>query len=135
MTTLALAWAWQPIPGTLWQVEHPVLEAALYGSYAAGWLMIVLATFNIDHFSFFGLRQVWDHIVGRTAQTVPFTARFLYGVVRHPISLGWLVLFWSTPHMTVGHLLFAGTMSLYIFVVTPIEEADLLAALGDEYRD
>jgi protein-S-isoprenylcysteine O-methyltransferase Ste14 len=96
--------------------------------------MIVLATFNIDHFSFFGLRQVWDHVLGRTARTVPFTARFLYGIVRHPISLGWIILFWSTPNMTAGHLLFATCMTVYIAIVTPIEEADLVQALGDDYR-
>lgn len=134
VTVLAMIWAWQPMPGTLWQVEHPALKTALYGCYASGWLMITLATFNIDHFSFFGLRQVWDHVLGRTARKVPFSARFLYGVVRHPISLGWIILFWSTPHMTVGHLLFASCMSLYIAIVTPIEEADLVAALGDDYR-
>lgn len=134
ITTFVMAWAWQPMPQTLWIVEQPVLKVMLYASYAFGWLMIVLATFNIDHFSFFGLRQVWDHVLGRAARSVPFTARFLYGVVRHPISLGWIILFWSTSHLTVGHLLFAGCMTLYIAIVTPIEEADLLDALGDDYR-
>jgi protein-S-isoprenylcysteine O-methyltransferase Ste14 len=133
ITTFAMVWAWQPLPQTLWLVEHPASRLALQVGYAVGWLTIVLATFNIDHFSFFGLRQAWDHMLGRAAHQVPFTARFLYGVVRHPISLGWVILFWSTPHMTVGHLLFAGCMTAYIALVTPIEEADLVAALGDDY--
>lgn len=134
VSMLLMMWAWQPMPETLWQIEHPLLQTVIYGFYAAAVLMLVLATFNIDHFSFFGLRQVWDHVLGRTARQVPFSARFLYGVVRHPISLGWMILFWSTPHMTVGHLLFAACMSIYIVIVTPIEEADLIAALGDDYR-
>jgi len=133
VTTFAMVWAWQPLPHTLWLVEHPLARLALHVGYAAGWLTIVLATFNIDHFSFFGLRQVWDHMLGRAAHQVPFTARFLYGVVRHPISLGWMIVFWSTPHMTAGHLLFAGCMTAYIAMVTPIEEADLVAAMGEDY--
>lgn len=133
VTTLLMLWAWQPLPETLWRVESPVLATAIYGIHAAGWLTIVLATFNIDHFAFFGLRQVWEKIRNRPHVPVPFTARFLYARVRHPISLGWLVVFWSTPHMTQGHLLFAALMSVYIAVVTPIEEADLIDALGDDY--
>lgn len=134
VTVILMAWAWQPMPETLWRVDSAWLQVAFYAVYAAGWTLIVAATFNIDHFSFFGLRQVWDHVLDRAVREAPFTARFLYGVVRHPISLGWFILFWSTPHMTAGHLLFAACMSIYIVVVTPIEEADLTAALGDRYR-
>lgn len=133
VTLFALLWAWQPMPQTMWQVEPAPGRYALYALYAGAWCVIVLATFNIDHFAFFGLRQVWDSIRSRASQETPFTARFLYGLVRHPISLGWLFVFWTTPHMTAGHLLLAVAMSLYIFIVTPIEEADLSAHLGEDY--
>lgn len=134
ITTLLMLWAWQPLPATLWQLDSPILSTAAYGVYALGWLTIVLATFNIDHFAFFGLRQVWDRIRDRAHVPAPFTVRFLYGRIRHPISLGWLMVFWATPHMTTGHLLFALSMTIYIAVVTPIEEADLIDALGEDYR-
>lgn len=133
LTTFALVWAWQPMPGLVWDVGDGAARTALYAGQALGWAMIVLATFNIDHFAFFGLRQAWDRYQRRRHRPAPFTARFLYGLVRHPISLGWLVIFWSAPRMSEGHLLFAGVMSLYIALVTPIEERDLLAALGDDY--
>jgi methanethiol S-methyltransferase len=132
LTTMLLMWAWQPAPETLWQLDGAA-RYALYALYGAGWCTIVLATFNIDHFSFFGLRQVWDVIRARPPRRASFTARWLYGLVRHPISLGWLFVFWATPHMTVGHLVLAAGMSLYIAIVTPFEEADLVAELGDEY--
>ncbi len=133
LSTLALIWAWQPMPGMLWHFESTLARLLLYAAYAAGWGIIVVATFNIDHFAFFGLRQVWDAIRDRQPQVASLTARYLYGIVRHPISLGWLIVFWSTPHMTVGHLVFAAVMSLYIAVATPLEEADLTAELGDDY--
>jgi methanethiol S-methyltransferase len=133
LSTLLMLWAWQPMPGTLWQFESAAARFALYALYGAGWGTIVLATFNIDHFAFFGLRQVWDAVRARPPRRASFTARWLYGLVRHPISLGWLFVFWSTPHMTVGHLVFAAAMSLYIAIATPLEEADLAAELGDDY--
>jgi len=132
-TTFLLIWLWQPLPGAVWQIDNILLAAAIYALYGAGWLMMLLATFNIDHWTFFGLRQVWEAVVGRTAKATPFTARFLYGVIRHPISLGWLIVFWSTPQMSRGHLLMAVCISIYIAVVTPFEEADLTEALGEDY--
>jgi methanethiol S-methyltransferase len=133
LTTFALVWAWQPMPASLWDAGDGAAAIVLWTAQALGWLTIVLATFNIDHFAFFGLRQAWDRYQQRRHQPTPFTARFLYGMVRHPISLGWLLVFWSTPHMTEGHLLFACLMTVYIAVVTPIEERDLIDALGDDY--
>lgn len=133
ISTALMLWAWRPMPLAAWATESRAVRYALYAAYAGGWLTIVLATFNIDHFAFFGLRQVWDAIRARAPRKVPFTARWLYAFVRHPISLGWLFVFWSTPRMTVGHLVFAIGMSLYIAIVTPIEERDLVAELGDDY--
>lgn len=135
LTTFAMIWAWQPMPATLWEVNAELPRVMLYAVGALGWLTIVLATFNIDHFAFFGLRQAWDRFNAREHAPTPFTARFLYGLVRHPISVGWLLVFWSTPHMTEGRMLFAAVMTAYIALVTPIEERDLTASLGDDYRD
>ena len=133
VTTFLLVWAWQPMPQTVWHLESPALVGAIYAIYAFGWVMMLVASFNIDHFSFFGLRQMWNAVSGRPAKAVPFTARFLFAIVRHPISLGWLTVFWATPHMSVGHLLLAVCVSVYIGVVTPIEESDLVTELGEEY--
>ncbi|MGD2139894.1 MAG: hypothetical protein PVH25_05830 [Burkholderiales bacterium] len=134
-TTFLLIWIWRPMPATVWRVESPALAMGIHALYGSGWLMMVVATFNIDHWSFFGLRQVWEAVFDHSAKTTAFTARFLYGVVRHPISLGWLIVFWATPHMSVGHLLMAVCVSVYIAVVTPIEESDLAAELGEDYAN
>ena len=134
-TTFLLVWVWQPMPETVWQVENILLVVVVYALYALAWLMMIVATFNIDHWSFFGLRQVWNAMSGRSAKIVPFTARFLFGIVRHPISLGWLMVFWATPQMSQGHLLLAVCVSVYIAVVTPIEEAELVNEFGEDYVD
>ena len=54
---LFLFWQWRPIGGLVWQVEHPVMAAALYALFAAGWLTVLVTTFLINHFDLFGLRQ------------------------------------------------------------------------------
>ena len=54
--------------------------------------------------------------------------------LRHPLYLGWLIFFWATPHMTVGHGLLAGWMTGFVLLAIPLEERDLAATLGGAYR-
>ena len=59
---LFLLWKWQPVGGSVWTVENTVGRGILYGGYAIGWLLVLAATFAINHFDLFGLRQVWLHL-------------------------------------------------------------------------
>ena len=132
--TAALIGFWQPVPLTLWQVEAPLAAAAIWAAYLAVWGLMFSATFPIGHFRFFGLAQAWGRVRGRPEPEAAFTARWLYGVMRHPISLGWMLVPWLTPQMTLGQLAFAlGTMA-YVLAATAFEEADLVAELGEAYR-
>lgn len=137
MTALAtglLVWLWQPIPATIWQVKSAVPFWTITALYLVVWGAMFSATFPIGHFGFFGLTQAWARFHGRPPVAAAFTTRWLYRIVRHPISLGWMLAPWITPHMTVGQLVFSlGTMA-YVLVATPFEEADLIRALGDRYR-
>lgn len=134
VTLLVALWLWQPIPIILWSLDAGIPTIAAYAIYAFGWTMIVVSTFSIDHFAFFGLRQAWESIVGAPPKKGRLVQSWFYALVRHPISLGWMLVFLSTPVMTMGHLLFAAGMVTYILIVTPLEERDIEADLGADYR-
>jgi methanethiol S-methyltransferase len=128
-----LRWQWRPLPVTVWRVEAPAVRAALWGVSGAGVLLIVYSTFLTDHFDLVGLRQVWLLARGRPYTPVPFKERGLYRYVRHPMMLGILLWFWSTPTMSVGHFSFAAGMSVYVFAGVALEERDLARHLGEAY--
>lgn len=129
-----MVWQWRPMPEVVWHVEGPA-AVALWSLSALGWGIVLLSTFLIDHFELFGLRQVVVHFLGRPAESPRFQERSLYRLVRHPLMLGFLIAFWSTPIMTVGHLFFAVMCTGYILVGVRIEERDLIAVHGEAYLD
>jgi protein-S-isoprenylcysteine O-methyltransferase Ste14 len=134
LALLLLFWQWRPIPDVLWQVADPQPAAVLTGIGLFGWVLVFLSTFMINHFELFGLHQVANYLAGRAMPALKFKTPFLYKVVRHPIYLGFIIAFWATPVMTMGHLLFAAVTTAYIFVGIALEERDLTAVFGDDYR-
>ena len=131
---VALFWFWQPLGGRVWAITSTAGINAMYAVYAAGWLLLLYSTFLINHFDLFGLRQVWLHLRGRRYTPVPFRSPWLYRQVRHPLYVGWLMIFWATPVMSVTHLLFALMTTGYILVAIRFEEHDLMNA-HPEYRE
>ena len=124
---------WQPDTTVVWALETPVLYWAIYGIAALGWGTVLLSTFLINHFDLFGLRQVVLELRKRPYTEVVFVERWLYRAVRHPLLLGFLIAFWATPLMTLGHLTFALAFTTYIFIGIRFEERDLANHLGPEY--
>lgn len=135
LALILLFTTWQPMGITIWNVENPAGRAALYGLSAAGWLTVLVATALINHFDLFGLRQVYLYLRGREYTRLPFKTPALYKHVRHPLYLGFLLAFWSTPTMTVAHLFFAVMTTAYILVAIQLEERDLVAHLGRDYAE
>jgi protein-S-isoprenylcysteine O-methyltransferase Ste14 len=129
-----LLWQWQPIEQPIWTVAHPLAAMALGALFWCGWVLVLASTFLISHFELFGLRQGYDRLIGRSLPPAAFKAPLLYKHVRHPLYLGFLIAFWSTPRMSAGHLLFAVATTLYILVGIQLEERDLVALFGDQYR-
>jgi protein-S-isoprenylcysteine O-methyltransferase Ste14 len=135
--SLALAlvfWQWRPIPGVVWEVKEPTIAAFLLYLGVFGWVLVFISTFMINHFELFGLHQVVNNLAGKSMPPMKFKTPMLYNVVRHPIYLGFIIFVWATPVMTAGHLLFAAVVTAYIFVGIALEEHDLIAVFGDEYR-
>ena len=137
LSDLALAllfWQWQPLPDVIWHVDNDAAAIALYALSALGWLMALASTFAISHFDLFGLRQVYLYLRDERYRQVDFRLVGLYKLVRHPLMLGFLIAFWATPHMTLGHLVFAIATTLYILIALQFEERDLLKHFGEKYR-
>lgn len=127
-----LFWQWRPIGMRIWSLSG-VGAGVLWAVYAAGWVTAISSTFLISHFDLFGLRQAWLHARRARYSSPAFTERGLYRRVRHPLMAGFLIVFWSAPTMTAGHLLFAVAATGYILVGIAFEEHDLNRDLGETY--
>jgi protein-S-isoprenylcysteine O-methyltransferase Ste14 len=134
LALILLVWQWRAIPAVVWQVTNQSLAQALLGLSLVGWLIALLGTFLINHFELFGLHQITNNLTGRSMPAPQFKTPFFYKVVRHPIYVGFLIAFWATPIMTMGHLLFSVMTTGYIIIGTLLEERDLIAAFGNDYR-
>ena len=126
---------WRPLGGLVWSVESPAERAVLRGLFAFGWGLVLVATFLINHFDLFGLRQVWLHLTGRPYTMLRFRTPGPYRLVRHPLYVGWFFAFWMTPTMTLSHLLFAVATTAYILIAIQFEESDLVREHGTTYED
>lgn len=133
--TLLLIWQWKSIDAVMWDVQHPAGRVLLQGLFLVGWVMVPVVSLMINHFDLFGTRQVWLHLLGRDYESLPFRTPSLYGRIRHPLYVGWTIAFWATPTMTLGHLLFAIGMTVYMLIAVVFEERDLIAHFGHQYNE
>ena len=132
---LLLFWQWRPIPTPIWRIDG-MAAWLLAGIYWLGWVIVFASTFMIDHFDLTGLGQAFFALREAEAPGQSFKTPLLYKIVRHPLMLGFLVAFWATPAMSVGHLLFALVTTGYILIAVKfLEERDLVALYGDTYRE
>ncbi|HEY2837754.1 MAG TPA: isoprenylcysteine carboxylmethyltransferase family protein [Pirellulales bacterium] len=135
LVTILLIWQWRAIDTIVWDAQQPILRSALWVLFAFGWLLVPAVSLMIDHFDLFGSRQVWLYLRGREYPELPFRTPMLYRNVRHPLYIGWTIAFWATPTMTVGHLLFAIVMTVYMGLAALVEERDLVAHFGRHYEN
>jgi len=131
---LLMFWQWRPMGGIVWDVQNTAGRVAVFALFGIGWLTVLVSTALIDHFELFGLKQVYLHLRGRSFSEPRFRTPGLYRLVRHPLYLGWLIVFWSAPTMTAAHLVFALATTAYILIAIKFEERDLIRSHGDAYR-
>ena len=129
---ILLMWQWQPLPFVIWHLQGPGAYIA-YASFVFGNIIVLWATHAIDHYELFGLRQSWAPVTGKPIPKPAFKTPTLYRIVRHPMQLGALIVFWSTPHMTAGHALFAASMTVYVLIGLYFEEGALRRQFGQTY--
>ena len=130
-----LFWKWQPMSTVVWEVKNETIYWIVIGIFALGWIVVLASTFMINHFELTGLQQIYNNWKDKPSKSASFQVKYLYKFVRHPLMLGFLMVFWTTPYMTLGHLLFTGVMTFYIFTsVKYLEEKDLQKTIGKDYE-
>lgn len=134
LALILLFWKWQPLQGVVWNVENSAGVMVLRALSGLGYLIVLTSSFAINHFDLFGLRQVYLNLRNEKYSHLKFRILGMYRLVRHPLMLGFLIAFWATPRMTFGHLFFAIATTLYILIALQMEERDLVAHYGEEYR-
>lgn len=133
LALVALFWLWEPIGGVVWSASDGLARNVVIGIYLFGWALLLYSTFLIDHFDLFGLKQVWRRLKGDPYVPPQFYTPGLYRLVRHPLYVGWLTIFWAAPTMTMAHLVFALATTAYILIAIQLEERDLVDAFGERY--
>jgi protein-S-isoprenylcysteine O-methyltransferase Ste14 len=130
-----LYWQWRPMETVIWQMESAWTQNAMWGVYFAGIFLLFASTFVINHFDLFGLRQIWLNFTKKPYTYLKFKVTFFYRFVRHPLYVGWFMIFWGAPTMTLGHFLLAVGMTVYVLIAIRYEERDLIKFHGDAYRN
>ena len=133
-TVALVCWQWRPLPAPVWTIANPVAAGALVALSWAGWGLTLLSSFLIDHFQLFGLTQGFSRLLRTPPAAGPaFATPAVYRWIRHPLYTGFILAFWAAPKMSLGHLVFAGSLTGYILVAIWFEERDLVAQFGSRY--
>jgi protein-S-isoprenylcysteine O-methyltransferase Ste14 len=125
---------WRPIDTVVWNVASTGLSQLIWVLFWAGWAMVLISTFLINHFELFGLQQAWLHCRARESAKPELRQPFFYKWIAHPLYTGFFLAFWATPRMTAGHLLLAAGVSVYMLIAIRYEERDLTDLFGQDYR-
>ncbi|MGB0987780.1 MAG: methyltransferase family protein [Pseudoalteromonas spongiae] len=116
--------------GSAWNIDNTVITILLQVFHILGWLVMVAATFEIDHFHLMGLKQ---SITTDVTEGKKLKESFLYSIVRHPIQTGVLMGVWSTAYMSMTQFLLSIGLTFYIVVGLYFEEKSLIAHFGETY--
>jgi methanethiol S-methyltransferase len=113
---IVMFWLWQPIGNGVWLASNDISRQFLLGVYLAGWTLAIVATFPINHWDLFGIRQAW--LYWRGVEYTPPTARSstLYRILPHPIFVGYGIAAWAAPYMGWAHFLLSSALTLFLLI-------------------
>jgi len=134
ISSVCLVGLWQTVPGVIWSVTDPAATTAIQLIFGFGWIYLLAATFAINHFDLFGLRQVYLNFLNKPRPPLRFVKRAMYSFSRHPIQTGVLIGIWATPLMTVTHFMLSAGFTIYVFIGLWFEERDLVRNIGAPYE-
>ena len=126
---IAVCAAWQPVPGAVWNIEGAgatVLRLVQLG----GVVFTLAAARHLDILDLSGIRAALERPSNRPMKLDDHGP---YGLVRHPIYLGWILMVWPAPFMNGTRLVFAAISTLYLLAAIPFEERDLRRTFGEAY--
>jgi len=132
MALFALIVFWQPVPLVVYAAGTPLRELA-WAAFGAGWIILFLGALSFGIRDLLGIRQMQAWMQGTRTPAPRLQTGLLYRWLRHPMYVGVLLAVWATPRMTVGHLLLAAGMTLYVLIAMRYEERDLVARFGNAY--
>jgi methanethiol S-methyltransferase len=137
---------WQPLPGIVWRVDNRVVAIALSVLHVIGIVVSVASAAAIDIWDLSGVRQIYaspnrqlspeersQEPNAESGEPVEFKTTGLYGLVRHPIYLGWFLLVFAVPAMTATRFAFAVISCVYVLMAIPFEERALMTSTRGAY--
>ena len=123
---IVVCWQWQPVSGVVWDLSGS-LRIAVALVHVGGIFLSVYSAALIDAFELAGVRQ--PH-----SRAVEFKTMGPYGLVRHPIYLGWFLIVFAVGTMTMTRFVFAVVSCAYVLVAIPFEERSIRASSGEAYN-
>ena len=130
---IAVCALWRPVPGIVYAATGARWWPGA-AVQAAGVAITFRGSAAIDVLDLAGVRQVRTAGEAHSPQHAALETTGVYGIVRHPIYLGWVLLVFGTPTMTATRLTFAAVSTLYLAIAVPWEERSLVEAFGAEYE-
>lgn len=132
-TLFVLSLLWTPVSPPLYDIWGTPWGYAVLLPWILGAGIVAVSAFQVGGAELIGLnavKAIWEE---KPQVNIPFSRHGLHNVVRHPIYLGSLLIFWTSPTMTHDHLFFAEVMTAYVLVGIYFEERDLVKRFGEAY--
>jgi len=130
---IAVCKLWLPLPGIVWDVDGAARFILIF-LQIGGITFSVYSAAAIDIWELAGIRQLNSQLPTPNSQKeFEFKTTGPYGLVRHPIYLGWFLIVFAVGTMTMTRFVFAIVSCAYILLAIPFEERSLRRSSNGAY--